>query len=315
MSAGASPGLRWDRATRLRVHDVGALEGFVPAAAPTDGMVLGKDGRWIALGPSGVLHARQPWRAPIWSRHGRMLYAAVGATLAGMDALTGDLLWTHELAEEATAVVAAPRAVYVAMDDVLMRFDHRGAASSEDAIPDAVGRVTHLACLADARWIGGTNGVWRSDTAGGRRIAQGTCRALDVANGAARAVVDGAQGPQLVEDDGAPMVWPFFSGAEGVSGPCGAEGWWILLDGRAPRVLDRQRRVRWGARFAARLAAASDACVICVTGDAVVLTGPTAPPLRLPVDDPGAVTSVFAGDGVFLVVTGGATRGFVVEGS
>jgi hypothetical protein len=315
MSAGGSAGPRSDGATRIRVHDVGVLEGFVPAAAPKDGMVLGSDGRWVALGPGGVLHARQPWRAPVWSRHGRMLYAAVGATLAGMDALTGDLLWTRELAEEATAMFAAPRAVHVATGGALVRFDHRGAASSEDANAAAAGRVTHLACLADVRWIGGVNGVWRSDASGARRIAQGVCRSLDVATGAARAVVDGAQGPQLVEDDGAPMVWPFFSASEGVAGPCGAEGWWILTEGRPPHVVDRQRRVRWGVRSAARLAAASDACVICVTADAVVLTGPTAPPLRLPVDDPGAVTSVLAGDGMFLVVTAGATRGFVVEGS
>jgi hypothetical protein len=306
----------------VRVHDVGVLEGFVPAVAPRDGVVLGRDGRWLALGPDGLRFARVPAQAPIWARHGRILYAAVGPTLAALDALGGELLWTRELTSDATAIAAGAvegrRAVCIATRGRLAWFDPRGNALGVSALPEAIRQVTHLAWSEGARWIGCEDGLWRIDGPNVRRITHGTCRALHAAHGAVRAVLDTPQGARLVEDDGAPMVWPFFGADEEGAGwprPCGADGWWLCAPGSVPRVVDRQRRVRWEAGFVARLSGASEGCVTCVTQDAVVLTGPGLPPLRLPVEDPGAVADVLAGDGVHLVVSPGATRCFVVEGS
>ncbi len=289
----------------FRVHALGVMSDFVPVTVPHGGLLLGRDGRWVAIGPQGLLHMRWLESAPRWDRHGRVVYASVADVLCALDARSGTIIWEQELRDAPALLAAHANGVDLWSDGVLRRYSRYGRLEQE--VP-GIGPATTLCSGMTRSWIGGPEGVRCIEESRIREVCTGDCGGLFASSSGAWAWIRG--GPSsLVHDDGAPLQWPMPDVPLDAVRPAGADTFWLLRAGVAPSIVDRRQAVRWSWSGAARLSAA-DGRFAVVVDERVWLVGPTAPALLLPVPGPDAV---LAGDGIYAVVAGDDTHLFLVE--
>lgn len=292
----------------FRVHGLGVLSGFVPAAPPRRGMMLGQDGRWVALGPAGLVHMRVLEGPVRWDGHGRRLYALLEDALYAMDARTGDVLWERALQRPAAALSAHAAGVDVVTDGAALRFSPTGvpiwAMSTEWRATDACSSVEGV-------WFGGPDGVWACDGRRVRELRRGACVGLFHAETGVWAFLEDAR-TRLIHDDGTSMEWDFPIAPSDVVQPATHDTFWLCRDGTTPRIVDRRQQQRWTWRGSVgeHTRSVASGPFALVLSDGAWLVGPRAPDLALPAEVPDVAC---AGDGIFALTRGDDTQVFLVE--
>lgn len=289
----------------LRVYDLGLLDGVVPAAPPSGGLLWDTEGRLHGLSAEGVAWSWALPARPRWSVAGRRAWVSLGETLACVDAATGQTVFQLALPGPAVDLFATDAGVDVLLAGSRLELDRYGRIRA--SVPVGV-PCTQVVRVGTTIWLGGDAGVLRGSSGDApARFYAGACRALLARPGGMEAIVAAGL---LHEEGGLPLVWGFPSPDDAVLLPYGAEEW-VICDratGAGLRVVDARLRARWTWSDAPGpvrdVAVVGDCLVVDVVADEPLLglLRPGATPLLLaqaaPIDG-------LAGDAAHLLVTHG----------